>query len=324
MAERKISILMTSMYEVATIGTALQTFVDGYEGDFEIILSIPDEETRQAALRAAEAGPANNGVKGFADKIQFSPLPMVDNKPKGKPRELNHMMDMATGDIWLFGDGDTWFGKNVINLLLSHFSDPQVMAVTGHPVSADSKDNMMGYFGHLLVDAADHKRRIDLQNEGGYSRTFVKKRPFFPVSGYLFAMRRTDIRAPEDTLVEDAYFSYMIHNNGGKIEYEPEAIVYVKFAKTLKDYFKQKKRSVGGYVQMWNYGIVRPETNTRSFLRELEYFWFPIKYAKNLKQLVWSAALYPIRLWLWIRIFYERRILKKDFSKTWVRIESTK
>lgn len=312
-----ISILITAMREAATIGRGLETLLNGYTGDLEILVSIPDEETWQALIATATS-------LGIADKVKRSEL-SLDGKPKGKPRELNALMDMAQGDIWIFGDaGDTEFGDNVINKLLQHFDDPQVFAVTGRPLSMDSKDNMMGYFGHLLADAAHHKRMIDLTDNPGHSRTFVKKRPFFPVSGYLFAMRKTDIRAPEDTLVEDAFFSYELHNRGHKIAYEPEAKVYVKYARTLADYFKQKKRSVGGYVQLWKYHIVKPETNTRSFWLELEYFWFPIRYAQNLQQLWWSIMLYPVRLWLWIQIFWERRVLNKDFARTWVRIETTK
>ena len=116
----------------------------------------------------------------------------------------------------------------------------------------------------------------------------------------------------------------MIFNEGGRIEYEPEALVFVKYPTNLKDYFKQKKRSTGGYMQLWEYGIVKPETKSRSFWRELEYFWFPIKYARNLKELFYSFMMYPVRLWLWVQIFWERKIVKKDFVKTWVRVESTK
>jgi cellulose synthase/poly-beta-1,6-N-acetylglucosamine synthase-like glycosyltransferase len=137
-------------------------------------------------------------------------------------------------------------------------------------------------------------------------------------------MRATKVRAPEDTLVEDAYISYVIHNQGGKIVYAPEAVVYVKYPTNMNDFYKQRKRTVGGFVQLWKYGVVTEETKSRSFWRELEYAWFPLKYAQNLKELLWSFMLYPIRLWLWIRIYWERKVLNKSFFKTWVRVESTK
>jgi biofilm PGA synthesis N-glycosyltransferase PgaC len=313
----KISILLTAWKEEKTIGKAIETFIGNYTGDFELLLAIPDVETKKAALLKAKE-------LGIEDRVWVSDF-AEDGKPKGKPAELNYLMDHATGDVWFFGDGDVWFGDSVIEKMLKHFEDRAVYAVTGRPVSSDSKDSLMGYMGNLLADAAHHKRTIDLSNiNTGKAATFVKKRPFFPVSGYLFAMRKTDIRAPKDTLVEDAFFSYEVFNRGYKIAYEPEAIVYVSYPKNLKDYFKQKKRSVGGYVQLWNYGVVKDSTKTRSFWRELEYFWFPLTYAKGFKQFVWSLLMYPIRLWLWIVIFWERKIQNKDFTKTWVRVESTK
>jgi cellulose synthase/poly-beta-1,6-N-acetylglucosamine synthase-like glycosyltransferase len=311
-----ISILFTAWKEERTVGRALETLLNGYQGELEILCAIPDQPTIDALkAKATELG--------YADKVWISDL-CADGKPKGKPRELAYLMDHAQGNYWILGDGDIYFGDNVINKLISHFNSPDVMAVTGRPVSGDTKDTMMEYYGHLLADAAHHKRMIDLTNNPGRSRELIKKRPFFPVSGYLYALRKTNIRPAADTLVEDAYISHEIHRRGGRIAYAPEAIAYISYPKTLSDYFKQKKRSVGGYVQLWQYGFVTKDNNTRSFARELEYFWFPIQYATNLKQLWWSLLLYPIRLWLWIKIFWERRILKKDFNKTWVRIETTK
>ncbi len=310
-----VSILITAWKEQDSIRKCLKTLVKDIPRNivFELLLAAPDEETRDEAMKT---------IKDLGIESKYT---YVKDPGKGKPHALNMLMDKAKGDIWFFGDGDTYFGEDVLKKILKPFEDKNVIAVTGRPKSSDNKKNMMSYFGHLLVDAAHHKRTIDLTDEtSGQSLKFIKKRKFFPVSGYIFAMRKTDIRPPKECLVEDAYFSYEIINRGGAIAYAPEAKVFVKFPKTLKDYFKQKKRSVGGYVQLWEYGIVKPETKTRSFWRELEYFWFPIKYAKNVKEFFWSLMLYPIRLYLWLIIYWERKIVKKDFVKTWVRVESTK
>lgn len=312
-----VSILLTAWKEEKTVGRALKTMLNGYKGDIEILCAIPDQPTIDAVKEAAHE-------LGLEDKVWISDL-AADGKPKGKPRELAYLMDHAKGDFWILGDGDVYFGEDVINRLISGFNSLDVMAVTGRPRSSDEKNTMMAYFGHLLADAAHHKRMIDLtENPAGRGTTFVRKREFFPVSGYLFALRKTDIRPAFDTLVEDAYISHEIHRRGGRIGYAPDAEVFVSYPKTLGDYFKQKKRSVGGYVQLWKYGFVTKQNNTRSFSRELEYFWFPIRYARNLRQFIWSLLLYPIRLYLWLVIFWERRVKQKSFDKTWVRVESTK
>lgn len=312
-----ISILLTAWKEERTIAKVIRCIADknysGIPDDFELLLACPDEETRIAAEKEIQE-------LGIQDKFVY-----IQDPKQGKPAALNMLTEKAMGDFWIFTDGDVYFEKEAVKKLVKHFDKPEVYAVTGRPVSEDLDNNMMGYFGHLLSDAAHHKRTIDLTNEPvGKSLAFVKKRPFFPVSGYIYATRKFNYKFPLDCLVDDAYISYIFFNEGKRIEYEPNAIAYVKYPTTLSDYFKQKTRSVGGYMQLWKYGVIKPGTKTRTFWRELEYFWFPINYAKNIKQFFWSLLLYPIRLWLWIRIFIDRKVFNKDFEKTWVRIESTK
>lgn len=341
-----ISVLITAWKEERTIANCIRCIADttysGIPENFEILLACPDEETHAAGLGVIKE-------LGIENKFRF-----IKDPGEGKPAALNMLMKEAKGEIWIFTDGDVHFERGAVRKLITHFeetNEPDVgisvnqqsnsannnnlvldadksfqnKLVTGRPVSEDSSDSMMGYFGHLLSDAANHKRMVDLtSNPQGKSLSIVKKRNFFPVSGYIYAMNKTEFRFPNDCLVDDAYISYEAYNNGWKIEYEPEAIAFVKYPTNLGDYFKQKKRSTGGYIQLWEYGVVKPETKSRSFWRELEYFWFPIVYAKNIKQFFWSLMLYPIRLWLWIQILWERKIQKKDFVKTWVRVESTK
>ncbi|MEI6887058.1 MAG: glycosyltransferase family 2 protein, partial [bacterium] len=189
----------------------------------------------------------------------------------------------------------------------------------------DRSSTILGYWGHLLADAAHHKRTVTLtKNKGRLSAKVITNKNFFVISGYLSAIYKPKWRLPDDVLADDAYMSYKIIEDGKRIAYEPEATVYVKYPNALKDWYNQKARSLGGYIQLWKYGFVTEKTKTRSIWQEIQYFWFPIKYARDVTQLCWSLLLYPVRLILWIKIFYDRKIAKKSFEKTWVRIESTK
>ena len=49
-----------------------------------------------------------------------------------------------------------------------------------------------------------------------------------------------------------------------------------------------------------------------------------VSYGKSIKELWWIKLLIFARIWLWLNIFWERKIMKKGFNKTWVRIDSTK
>lgn len=316
-----ISIILTAYKEKNTVGQAIESLISadysGYHGKIELLQISPDEDTLKAGSQAYNAiKPANANFRQIVDP------------GKGKPTALNLGIKAAKGEIVIFTDGDVYFEKRAVNAIIEKFKKSEkIGAVTGRPVSIDSKCNMMGYFGHLLADGNHYRREIDLAHANlEKGKILVKRHKFAPMSGYIMAVRKEllDFELPEDVFVDDAYISYMVFNKGVEVAYEPSAMCFIRYPKTLSDYFKQKKRSVGGYIQLWKYGIVKKETKSRSFWHELEMIWFPFKYAKSFKQFIWSCFLLPIRLWLWLQIFYEQRILHKDFDKVWVRVESTK
>ncbi len=296
-----VSIIITSYKEPKTIGKAIESAVNGISKDYEIIQISPDKETLETGLQKAKE---LNILKDFVQ---------IKDPCKGKPHALNLAFQKAKGDILVLTDGDVFFEKGATEELIKPFKDENVGGVTGRPVSRDKKDNMMGYFGHLLSDAAHHKRMKTLKNK-----------KFFPMSGYIMTIRNYDLKIPEDVLSDDAYISYLIDQKKKNILYAPKAKALVKYPTDLKDYYKQKVRSLGGYIQLGEYGVVKNSKKTRTFRDEIGYFWFPFSYASNLKEFFWSLLLFPIRLFTWKRIFFERKILKKDFKKTWTRIESTK
>jgi poly-beta-1,6-N-acetyl-D-glucosamine synthase len=296
-----LSIIITSYKEPKTIGKAIESIYHGIPKNSEILQISPDKETLQAGLKKAK----DLNIEKFF-------LQMKD-PCKGKPHALNMAFKKVKGDILILTDGDVFFDKNAINELAKPFKNKDVGGVTGRPISMDDRDNMMGYYGHLLSTAAHHKRLQTLH-----------RGEFFPLSGYIMAIRNYSIHLPKDVLSDDAYMSYVIFNKGKKLSYAPKAKAYVKFPKTLKDYYKQKVRSLGGYTQLEKYGIVKNDTKTRTLKDEISYFWFPFKYAKNPREYFWSTLLFPIRVITWIKIFWDRKILKKDFQKSWTRIESTK
>lgn len=319
-----LSIIITAFKEERTIGRLIETIINPaisgigqhlVDQAWEIIISAPDTDTLEAAK-------AKLNLSGVA-KSKFK---LIQDKGLGKPIAVNLCLEGAKGDYLLLTDGDVELGEGAVEKLMQFVEDhPDYGGVSGRPVSRDAKTSLMLYWGNLLADAAHHKRNIDLsENPTGKSTRLIPKRKFFPLSGYLFVMKNIRLKTPEDCLIEDAYFSYQIYNLGYKLGYQPDARVLVKYANNLKDYLIQKKRSTGGYMQLWKYGVVTKETKSRSFWRELEYAWFPLRYATNLKESGWSLLMYPVRLWLWIAIFWERKIIKKSFSDTWERVESTK
>ena len=312
-----ISVIITSFKEPKTIGKCIKCIADrkysGIPKDFEIIQVSPDKETLQEGQKMAENLKLNS--KEYRQ--------IIDPK-KGKPYALKMALKNVKGDIVILTDGDTYFDKNSVKELLRPLKDRNVGGVSGRPVSKDERNNQMGYYGHLLADSAHHRRSTVLNKVKG-KNYYVSNDKFFPMSGYIMVIRNVKFNIPEDVLSDDAYISYMLRNKDYEIAYTPNARCFVKFPTTLKEYYKQKVRSMGGYIQLEKYDIFQKDKQSRSFFIELNYIFYVFKYSENFKEFIWSLLLFPIRLWTWVRIFWERGILKKGMPKGgWERIESTK
>jgi len=311
-----ITVIITSWKEPKTIGKCIECIADtsysGIKRPFEIIQVSPDDETLSAGKVVAKKLNLSN-----SEYIQ------IQDPRKGKPYALKLALKKAKGDLLVFTDGDTYFEKDAIKYLLQPFENKNIYGVSGRPVSGDLKNSYMGYWGHLLSDAAHHRRSTLMSTKiGSY---YVSEKTFFPMSGYIMATRKINFDIPDNVLSDDAYISYSIRNRDGEIAYAPLAKCYVKYPTNLSDYYKQKVRSLGGFIQLGRLGVTKKDKQSRSFLIELKYALYVFKYASNMRELFWSLLLFPVRFITWLRIFWERVLLKKDMPKSgWERIESTK
>ncbi len=312
-----ISVIITSFKEPHTIRKCISSIADrNYSGiptPFEIIQVSPDELTLKQGKKEAH--------KLGLSKKQYI---QIRDPKRGKPYALKMAFKKAKGDIIVLTDGDVYFERNSVRELLKPFELENVGGVSGRPISQDRKDNCYGYWGNLLADSGDHRRRNTMEMIEG-KKYFVSKKTFFPMSGYIMAVRNVDFDIPPNVLSDDAYVSYILRNMNLDIAYTPTAICYVKYPTNLKDYYKQKVRSIGGFKQLKKMGIFNKDKQSRSFFIELKYTFFVLRYAKNIEEFFWSLLLFPVRLITWIKIFWQHNVLKKGMPKDgWERIESTK
>lgn len=287
------SILITAYREAATIGRAIEALLP-QAGGAEIIVICPDEDT----ARAASAYPG---------------VTLLRDPARGKPAALNLGLARARGEIIVLTDGDVHVAPGALEALLAPFADPHVGAVSGRPVSASPRGTLLGYWSHLLTDAGAHAERLKRDAAG----------QFFVCSGYLYAIRAGLVEhIPEDALAEDAVVSHLVARRGYKVRYAPYAKVVVKYPATYCDWLKQKVRSAGGYTQPV---IARSPLRMRSFRHEaLAGTWRALGYARSLRELAWTLALFAARLHLWLLIFWRVRVHQHPLADLWQRVESTK
>jgi cellulose synthase/poly-beta-1,6-N-acetylglucosamine synthase-like glycosyltransferase len=249
-------------------------------------------------------------VKNYAKKHKI--IGFLEEKDKsGKPSALNKIFELAKGEFIILTDGDVFPKEGFTNALLNGFSNAKIGAVTGRPVSLNSRETMLGFWQHFLTDVGGHERRL-MANKSGVML----------VSGYLYALRAGLIKdIPLDSLADDAVISYLLLQKGYLIGYAPDAVVEVKYPTTLKDWIKQKKRTIAGHHQTASWFKTK---EWRSFSKEASGFFEGFRYAKSPKELLWFFALAFFRAYVWLLSFYELYILRKSFEKIWRPVQTTK
>ncbi len=290
-----ISIIITAYKEEKTIEKTINSIENQKFEKHETIVIAPDNGTLKVARKL---------------KKTYLNLRVIKDLGEGKPSALNLAVSKSKGNILILTDGDVYLGKNSISQLIKPFKDPKIGAVTGRPISEDSKNNLFGFWGHILSDTA-HERRTKAK----------KNQKRFFCSGYLFAIRKKLFpNLKEGLLSEDGYISHKVYAQGYKIGYSPESRVYIKYPTHFKDWINQKKRSAGGYNQIKKMEGIE----IRSFKKESLGGFKLLKYPRNLREFVYLFKLFIARTYLWYVIYRDINIKKKTHKELWVRVESTK
>lgn len=295
-----IHVVVTSFNEPATIGKAVEQILLPNRQLWpvlQLVVVAPDQPTLQAAQAACQ-------LSGF-DRVR-----LVKDAGTGKPAALNLAVETITkagvgtgqDDLLILTDGDVYLQADALRKLVAGCGTNGMIG--GHPVSVDARTSMFGYYSQLFCQAA-HVRRLQDAS--------------VPMSGYLYAVRADLLNKifpiPEHVRAEDAYISNKLRALGYTGAYVPDALVYVKFPKTVADWYKQKTRSLGGNVQV--------SRRTRSIGQDLRLIFFPLRFATSPKELMWSIALYPLRLVLWVRIYFNA-LFNRYSTGLWARVESSK
>jgi cellulose synthase/poly-beta-1,6-N-acetylglucosamine synthase-like glycosyltransferase len=291
-----ISLLITAWKEPVSVARNIQTILDN-KLDIKIILVAPDIKTQTSA-------------KAVFVSNNYTNFQIITDPQTGKPNAINLALAQIKSDWIICTDGDVVLYADSIPSLVYEIQkiEENYGALSSRPISIDSKVNFWGYIGHLLADSAHDKRS--------------KSSNYF-VSGYLCAYNKSKIKPlPASTLVDDAQFSIQILEQNLDIKYLPQSLVGVKYPTNLHDWLIQKRRSAGGYRELKKQiQSLNLHSTQRSFWNELSFIFYPIQYATNVRELLYSIRLYPIRLLLWVLIFKDG-IWKP--VRPWERVESTK
>ena len=196
---------------------------------------------------------------------------------------------LVTDAEYLLGiDGDALLDSHAASWMLRHFQrDPAVAAVTGNP-RIRNRSTLLG-----RVQVGEFSSIIGMIKRA--QRTYGR---IFTVSGAITAFRKSAVHQvgywSHDMLTEDIDISWKLQRAGWKIEFEPNALVWVLMPETLQGLWKQRLRWAMGGAQVLNKNI------DVIFKPKLNYLWPLI--LEMMLTLVWSYLLLLLCL-LWMLSF---------------------
>lgn len=291
-----ISILVTSFNEPKTIGKTIDSITNQkIKEDYELYISAPDEPTLD-----------------IAKKYQFinSKIKLFKDPGKGKSYAINLLLNKLKGRVIILTDGDVYLSNNSINKIIDIFNNENVGCISGRPISVENKNTILGYWSHMLCDSA-HKIRLKRNKYDLY----------LECSGYFWAFRNNVIEKFPLDVAEDSIIPCIFWKKGYKIKYSPESIVYVSYPDNLKDFVKQKKRTIKAHEKIHKY--IKNPPRMKTFLNELFGIISIFKYSNNPKEFFYSSLAIPLRGYLWL-LAYKEYFFKKEYQDAWERVESTK
>ncbi len=293
----KVSIMMTSHKEPNLANAIKAILSQDVFYPYELVIISPDEEARKLVSSYRK----NANVRFFKDK------------GVGKSAAINEVLKEVKGDILIFTDGDVTLLPGSINAIIKQFENPRIGCVSGRVISANPKDNMFGFWSHLLADAGAHNIRKHL----------YERKQFLECTGYLFAFRNHIIKQIPVDVAEDTIIPYFFKKGGYEIGYAEQAKVFVKNPTSWKDWINQRKRTAKAHEALGKYVDTNNIPRVKSFSNELSQgvLW-ALEYPKTIQEYFWTFLLFVARLYMWLLVFYETRLLKEPYADNWKKIKS--
>ena len=118
---------------------------------------------------------------------------------------------------------------------MAPFKDPSVGYTGGRPVPLDGRDTFWGYAGHVIWALQSYFA----SQEGG------------KLGGEINAFRTGLVKyIPADIINDDLYLQLAIEKQGYKAVYVPDAVIFSRTPRSIKDYIRQRRRVRVGHMQI--------------------------------------------------------------------------
>lgn len=176
----------------------------------------------------------NNSTDNTANIVKKYPVNLVQEKTSGPTYARNKGIQTAKNEIIVFIDSDVKVSQGWLKQLIAPFDDQSIGAVGGRILP--KKPNLISdYLGYALF--GKYKRDLNPQYEISFPSCNL-------------AIRRNLIGSGFDTTLpiyaEDIDLTLRISNQGYKIYYNPEALIYHEHPDSIIQLFRYWKKSTKG------------------------------------------------------------------------------
>ncbi|CAM2787562.1 DUF2062 domain-containing protein [Paenibacillus sediminis] len=229
-----VSVVIAAYNEEKVISMTLQSILKSDYPNFEIVV-VDDGSTDQTAKVIQEQF-------GGDDRVR-----LVTKPNGGKSSAINRGFQEAYGEIVVALDADTQIAPDAISLLVRHFKDENVAAVSGN-VKVGNVHNMLTTWQHV-----EYVTGFNLER-----RAFSEINCITVVPGAIGAWRKSMVAEigyfSEDTLAEDTDITLTLLQKGHRITFEEKAYAYTEAPEDVKSLIKQRYRWTYGTLQsLWKH-----------------------------------------------------------------------
>lgn len=164
-----------------------------------------------------------------------------ERERRGKRAAMNRAMQFVNTDIVIFSDANTMLNPDSISMLVVHYADQKVGAVSGEKRIMASAHDAVGKGEGLYWKYESWIKRLD-------SRLYT----VVGAAGELFSLRaKLYTTLPENIIIEDFVQSLLICEKGYAVRYEPQAYSLENPSASVKEEMERKKRiAAGGFQAM--------------------------------------------------------------------------
>jgi len=175
-------------------------------------------------------------IRRLADShVQVLALPVRS----GKAHCLNAGIAVARGEVIVFADSRQSFAPDTIPLLVRHFADPKIGAVSG-ALMIDPSASAVG----TGVDAYWRLEKFVRESEARWDSCIG-------CTGAVYALRRELFQPiPDDSLLDDVVIPMQIALQGYRVEFDPAAVAFDPQPLEPDRERIRKRRTLAGNFQM--------------------------------------------------------------------------